>query len=458
MGLLRQAAPRQLARGCRDVLPSIASVRRRLIMQFARLAELHGCREIETPVLEPASLFSSLGPTSDVNTCETYYVSGTDPALVLRPEGTAGVARAVSESALRYGARHGVRLWYAGPMFRHERPQAGRFRQFTQLGVELIDSESGAENERSTAMSIDTDIDVIELAHLFLTQAGLNVRLRLNTLGTAPERVAYNAALKEFLTPSYSVLSEAGRARFDSGECLRIADSRRPADLHALKGAPRLFDFIGLPGRSQFDSICSALRDMNIDFSVDDTLVRGLDYYTATAFEFDAPGALGERAVCAGGRYTGLAGSVTGVGFALGLERVEALLSQAELVEKHGPGGVLVVALTEDVSPLSAICVAARKVVRQLRATNLPAYVQIKHGRIGKTLKQAVKDGFDVVVVIGDREIKDDTVQVKLLSYEYLNAFSTPSALPRSDLVQYLTEQLQKKINLDGSNEMNGSI
>lgn len=434
------------------------------------MAELRGCGEMETPILEPSSLYASLGATSDINVHETYNIAETDPPLVLRPEGTAGVARAVSEAALRRGARHGLRYWYAGPMFRRERPQAGRFRQFTQLGVEFIDPApvsdpvpvkpaiSSEEHVRldGDAHDLNADVDVIELAHDFLVKAGLHPRLRLNTLGTTSERKAYNAALKEFLLPRVEQLSAAGRLRLEAGDCVRIADSQRRADVEAMQGAPSLAEFVGKRERRRFDALCAALKEVDVTFEVDFQLVRGLDYYTSTAFEFDEPGVPGGRAVCAGGRYTGVAGDVSGVGFALGLERMEAAILRASQLSPRSFGtdldasifSIAVVALVDDDYD-GAVRRTARRITFALRAFDLPATVAVERcARVRKMVGRAVRDGHSVVVVVGSKDVHNNQAQVKLIAQDHRVNITPPIPINLNAVADYIRQQASKSLNI----------
>jgi histidyl-tRNA synthetase len=420
-------------RGCRDILPSSAATRRAIVSRFADLARVHGFVEVDTPVLEHAALFASaLGETSDVIASELFLVEGgkgdggragggegnrgkaiPSPTerrakqVVLRPEGTAGIARAFAPKDKSFESR----VWYTGPMFRYERPQKLRLRQFTQIGVECLGGDG----------SIGTDIDTIVLAHRFLdtTLGAAKASLTINTLGSLADRASYNESLAMWLRPRYSSLSALSRTRFDAGNCMRILDSKLSEDQDALHGAPLLLDHVGSAERDRFSMLQDLLCDAGVSFVVSPMLVRGLDYYTQTAFEFiDESG----RAVCAGGRYEDVQGA-SGVGFAAGLERLEMPSAAKQLTDAAayldasplgGPrNGVAVIALSS--SHTSPTAQAGNLAVRQLRQAGVCAVGRLVATKVAKAIGRAVRDGAGAIVLVGSDDIAAGVVQVKLV-------------------------------------------
>lgn len=328
--------------------------------------------------------------------------------MALRPEGTAGVARALAEVGLvRRATAHGTRVWYAGPMLRRERPQRGRWRQFWQMGVECVGTAGVA-----------TDAEVIEMADGFLREAGGRaIGLRVNTLGTKEDRQTYNAALREWLKDRYWAMSRISRERFDAGNCMRILDSKLAEDVDALVGAPGLPEFVGKEERDRFHELQELLKEAEVPFKVDERLVRGLDYYTSTAFEFDGEGG---RAVCAGGRYADVVGA-SGVGFAIGLDRIEdeglgAESAGVEAYERNLVGGVAVVGHGKEAGRSgSAVGQMCRRIARDLRAGGLKAVARVEGSKLSKAVPRAIRAGAEVVVVVGAREVEQGCAQVKFV-------------------------------------------
>lgn len=296
------------------------------------VASICGFEEIRTPIFEFTDLFArSLGDGSDVVSKEMYtFADRSDNSLTLRPEGTAGVCRAALS---RKDAETVQRLFYYGPMFRYERPQHGRQRQFTQLGVELLGSQGPS-----------ADVDVIEFASLFLERlglwgqaSGLETRLLINSLGDPESRELYHAKLSAHLEKFRGSLSEDSERRVEQGRYLRVLDSKDEADMEAVNSAPHLQDSLTDSARQRFDQVKESLEIIGIDYEVDPLLVRGLDYYTHTIFEFVVPSHAAQRpsAILAGGRYDGLSttlgfkDNVPGIGWAAGVERL--VLERARL-------------------------------------------------------------------------------------------------------------------------------
>lgn len=385
-------------RGCRDIHGVLAAARRAVVSDFARLAHVYGFREVETPILERSSLYArALGTTSDVVSSELYYVAGGD--LVLRPEGTASAVRSLVAHGVTRPGSPGQRVWYTGAMFRHERPQRLRLRQFTQLGAEVVGESA-----------VTADVDAIAFAERFL-RSRTEATLVLNTLGSPHDRKRFNAALREHLSPRYTALSELSRKRFDGGNCMRVLDSKLAEDRDALIGAPSIAEFISSKERARFDELLARLNEENVRYRVDHTLVRGLDYYTSTAFEF----VVGKRAVAAGGRYADLHG-LSGVGFAVGLERVEPKINaDASAGALHAAVVVLPVAAANAESATSEVGQAVRRVTRQLRAADVRAVAKLEAAKLGKQISRAIKAEAAAVVLIGSSDIQRGLAKVKVV-------------------------------------------
>lgn len=427
----------RLARGCRDVHAASARRRHRLVSKFSELASLYGCSPIETPILEPATLYASLGATSDINVSETYRLMDTDPQLVLRPEGTAGVARALRETLK--GKAHGTRVWYAGPMFRRERPQAGRFRQFTQLGVEFVDS---IQVNTSGNLQPLADADAISLMYKFFTSIGIDPTVRMNTLGTAVQRANFNESLTKYLTPRRDRLSTLSRRRLDTGMCMRILDSKNSQDIDTLQGAPCLREFQSAETIEAFENVCLLLQQNGVPYLIDETLVRGLDYYTSTAFELDN-GNTG-RALAAGGRYSGVVEEISGVGFAVGLERVETLVSEMDNISDDNDEIIFVIALGDVDSCKSEVLNASCRAVESLRKAGVPAVLRPEVAHVSKCLGRAVREGAHAVIIIGSDEVVNNAARVKfIVGQDKKNMkFEAPELVGLDNIGDYIRKQM----------------
>lgn len=311
-------------RGTQDILPSESRLYRHVEETAYKVAERYGFGEITTPIFEFTDVFTrTLGDTSDIVTKEMYsFEDKGGDSLTLRPEGTAGVARAFISNGLQQDLP--LKLFYRGPMFRYERPQKGRRRQFRQVGTEIL----GVAKPQA-------DIEVISLAATFLNELGLegNVTLELNSLGDTASRHAYRDTLVRYLTGHKAKLSPDSLERLTRNP-LRILDSKDEGDREVVAGAPRLQDSLNEESQSFFEELCSGLSKLNIAFEHNTNLVRGLDYYCHTAFEFTTNDLGAQGTVLAGGRYDGLIAQMggpetPGIGWAAGVERLALLLNEA---------------------------------------------------------------------------------------------------------------------------------
>lgn len=345
----------------RDILPVERPLWRAVESAARELAGRFGYEEIVTPILEPAELIERAGDDSDAFVKELYrFQDRSGRWVAMRPEATAGVVRAYFEHGLDKGPQPS-RLYLLGPMFRYDRPQKGRYRQFFQLDVEAIGSASPA-----------LDVEVIELARDWLQRVGLsNLRLELNTIGDSSCRPAYLERLKEYYRPKKAQLSLDSQQRLERNP-LRLLDSKAEEDVPFKLGAPRVMDHLCSDCATHWESVRRLLKAANIEYELNPYLVRGLDYYTRTVFEFFPGGRSGQQdALGGGGRYDGLAeaegwASTPGVGFASGLDRVTELLAATKIAVATQPAAEVVVLPDGDLA-LEAAEVA--RICRTVRST-----------------------------------------------------------------------------------------
>ena len=387
-------------KGVKDILPDEIA-RWQVIEDMARRLSLsYGYQEIRVPVFEMTELFArSIGASTDIVEKEMYTFQDRDgTSLTLRPEATAGVVRAYIEHNLG-GSAVSQKFFYLGPMFRHERPQAGRLRQFHQYGVEYFGIRSPL-----------ADVEVVSLLWRFLSGLGLpDLTLEINSLGDAADRPPYKAALLEFLKTREDRLCQNCRRRMGTNP-LRVLDCKVPGCQGATKDAPRITDHLSAGSRRHFEDAQAGLRDLGIPFSLNSRLVRGLDYYTQTIFEVTS-GRLGaQNAVAAGGRYDGLVEALGGagtpaVGFAVGLERVALVLPASAIpppqslifVAAFGQRGVT----------------AGMHVLDELRGLGLRADTDYRASTLKAHLRQADRLGAEYVVIIGDDEVTKGRLLVR---------------------------------------------
>jgi histidyl-tRNA synthetase len=385
----------QPVRGTHDLMPEDTR-RHRFVEDTAfATARRYGYGEIATPIFEFTEVFArTLGETSDVVTKEMYtFADRSGDSLTLRPEGTAGVARAFISNGL--AQQLPVKVFYRGPMFRHERPQKGRLRQFHQVGVELL----GVENPLA-------DVEVIALAWRMLSALGLGdkVSLELNTLGDAESRLAYRAALVAYLDPFRDRLSEDSRNRLDRNP-LRVLDSKDEGDRRIVAGAPEMAASLTPAAREFFGVVTGGLEALGIPYTVNPRLVRGLDYYCHTAFEFTTTALGAQGTVLAGGRYDELIATMggqrtPGIGWAAGVERLSMLVDAVPAPERP----VAVIPMGDQ---LAAMAVAER-----LRGVGLAVDVGFS-GNMKKRMARANKVDARIAVILGEDEAARGAVTVR---------------------------------------------
>ena len=391
----------QSVRGMHDLLPGEAALQARLERAWARAAMQFGYEEIRLPAVEPAALFQrAVGAATDIVAKEMYaFADRSGEELALRPEGTAGCVRAAIQHGLVPNRQQ--RLWYRSTCFRHERPQQGRLRQFRQFGVEAFGMDGP-----------DIDAELLLLGQRAWRALGLAPVLRLNTLGDAAERAAWRAELVRYFSAAAERLDDDDRRRLRDNP-LRLLDSRAPAVRALLPDAPRLDAHLGAASRAHFDGLRGRLDAAGVAYTLDPTLVRGLDYYDRTVFEWDGPGAGAQSALGAGGRYNRLVEQLGGrptpaAGFAVGLERVRLCLAQ-----EPAPGVDAYLA-----APGSAAAEAAALRLAERLRDERPALrlrLNMDGGSLKAQLRRADKSGARAALILGDAEAAAGTVVVKPL-------------------------------------------
>jgi histidyl-tRNA synthetase len=382
-------APRVRApRGTLDVLPEEGRRRRRLARACEDAFERAGYGPMETPAFEDTELFArGVGESTDIVQKEMFtFTDQGGRSLTLRPEGTAGICRAYAEHGLHKRPLP-FRCWYLGPFFRHERPQTGRYRQFTQVGAEALGSDDPS-----------LDAELILLLRDVLEGAGVpGTRLRLGSLGTPDTRRAYSEELRSFLRAREDELAPEVRARLDQNP-LRAFDSEDPGTRRVTAGAPRLLDRLSADDAQHFDAVRALLDDAGVGYDVDGTLVRGLDYYTRTVFEFTSDALGAQSAVGGGGRYDGLVEQLggpptPGVGWAAGIERI--LLAAGR--PQEGPEGPVFVALGDPRGARRAF-----GLVRELRAGGVRAEMEQAGRSLKGQLRHAARVGAPFVIIVDE--------------------------------------------------------
>uniref|UniRef100_A0A486XK31 Histidine--tRNA ligase n=1 Tax=Rheinheimera sp. BAL341 TaxID=1708203 RepID=A0A486XK31_9GAMM len=390
-----------------DCLPQDTPAWQYVEQMLRQTVASYGYSEIRFPIVEMTELFKrSIGEVTDIVEKEMYtFADRNGDSLTLRPEGTACCVRAGNEHGLLYNQEQ--RLWYTGPMFRHERPQKGRYRQFHQFGLEAFGIATA-----------DIDAEVIILSARLWQQLGLTpyVKLELNSLGSTQARAAYRDALVAYLEQHKAVLDEDSLRRMYTNP-LRVLDSKNPALAEILAAAPKLADYLDQDSAEHFARSTQLLTQAGIEFTLNPRLVRGLDYYNKTVFEWVTTELGSQGTVCAGGRYDGLVEQLGGkatpaVGFALGLERLVLLLQSLNLLPELAPQADIYLMPLGESAELAALSVAEK-----LRSA-LPGKRIMLHcggGNMKKQVKRADKSGATVGLILGENELADGTVTVKWL-------------------------------------------
>lgn len=421
-------------KGFNDVLPAQTPAWRRLEQHLASLMDAYGYQQIRLPIVEQTGLFKrAIGDATDIVEKEmyTFLDKGTPPeSLTLRPEGTAGCVRAMLEHNLLRGAT--PRVWYVGPMFRYEKPQKGRYRQFHQFGVETFG-----------VATPDIDAELIMMTARLWKRMGVSdkVQLELNTLGEMDERAEYRAALVHFLNQHKDALDEDSQRRLGTNP-LRILDSKIESTQKILENAPKLHDFLKEESLAHFQQLQDYLTQAGVSFVINQKLVRGLDYYNKTVFEWTTTLLGSQGTVCAGGRYDGLVGQLKGkadqsipaVGFAMGMERLLLLLEQVEQVQAVRDCDVFLVA---EPAYQGKALVLAEQVRDQLEQLNHPLRIKTgSQGSMKSQMKKADQSGARFAVILGEREWTAQELAIKEL------ATAEQSQVALSALVPFLIEKI----------------
>ncbi|WP_322406206.1 histidine--tRNA ligase [Idiomarina sp. PL1-037] len=396
----------QAIRGMNDLLPEQSPAWQQVEAVIRRVAASYGYSEIRMPVLESTQLFKrSIGEVTDIVEKEMYtFDDRNGESVTLRPEGTASCVRAGNQHGLLYNQIQ--RLWYMGPMFRYERPQKGRYRQFHQFGIETFGLESA-----------DADAEVILLSARLWREFGLadQVELQLNSLGSNEARANYRDALKAYLSDYESELDEDSKRRLESNS-LRILDSKDEKTQKILEGAPSLSEYWDTDSKEHFEQLTARLEAAGISYTLNERLVRGLDYYNRTVFEWVTTALGAQGTVCAGGRYDGLVEQLGGkatpaVGFAMGMERLVLLLQEQGKLTPRRVVDAYLMPLGDEAE------LNAPRIAEQLR-NELPELRLVSHcggGSMKKQMKKADKSGAQVALIIGADEIAQQQVTVKPL-------------------------------------------
>lgn len=419
----------QAIRGMNDCLPSETGIWQMVETVLRRVASNYGFAEIRMPIVESTALFKrSIGEVTDIVEKEMYtFDDRNGDSLTLRPEGTASCVRAGNQHGLLYNQEQ--RLWYMGPMFRHERPQKGRYRQFHQFGLEAFGIATP-----------DIDAEVILLTSRLWRELGINefVTLELNSLGSNEERAKYRDALVVFLTEKEEFLDEDSKRRMHTNP-LRVLDSKNPDVQAALVDAPKLADYFGDESSAHFDSVCQRLDAAGVKYIVNDRLVRGLDYYNRTVFEWVTSSLGAQGTICAGGRYDGLVEqlggkSTPGFGFALGIERLVLMLTSLEKANNiRSQVDAYVIMLGNEVE------ITANGLAEQWRdqVPDIRLQCHCGGGNMKKQMKRADKSGAQIALILGEDEIAQQTVTVK-----YLRSQQEQQSLPLEQVAKLLTNLL----------------
>ena len=395
-------------KGMNDILPPASAHWEWLEQTVRELMASYAYRNVRTPIVEPTGLFvRGLGEVTDIVEKEMYSFEDrlNGEALTLRPEATAGVVRAVVENNLLYDGPR--RLYYMGPMFRHERPQRGRYRQFHQVGAEALGFAGP-----------DVDAELIFMACDLWAKLGLNgVTLEINSLGQLDERQAHRAALIEYLSSHQDVLDDDAKRRLHSNP-LRILDTKNPAMQDVVNAAPKLMDYLGEVSLSHFNGLRAILDDAGVAYTVNPRLVRGMDYYNLSVFEFVTQDLGSQGTICGGGRYDGLIEQIAGkpapaVGWALGVERLLELLKEQHLLPQQPAPDVFVIV------PSAAVALQAAQVCRLLRSAGAQVHMHAGtaqgQGSMKSQFKRADGSGAAWAVIVGEQELAAGQVACKSL-------------------------------------------
>lgn len=396
----------QVPRGTQDILPKDSYKWQFIEKKLQEIAKNYNYDEIRTPMFESTDLFvRAVGGSTDIVNKEMYtFQDKGDRSLTLRPEGTAPVARSYIENKMQHNVEQPVKLFYVAPMFRYERKQKGRYRQFVQFGVEAIGVEDPL-----------IDVEILSmLMHIYQSFGLKNLKLVINSIGDIDSRTQYNKALVEHFSPRIDEFCHDCQTRIDSNP-MRILDCKKDRDHELVKSAPRIYDYLNDESKEYFETVKSKLDDLDIKYEVDYNLVRGLDYYTHTAFELmsDAEGFGAITTLCGGGRYNGLLEMIdgpdkTGIGFALSIERL-LLALEAEGIEIPEDKGIdiYVCTMTDEARD------TAGTLLHKLRARGISADMDYENRKLKAQMKDADRKKARYTIVLGDDELNSQSADLK---------------------------------------------
>jgi len=396
----------QAIRGMNDCSPTESPLWQWIEGQVRQILSSYGYSEVRMPIVESTPLFArAIGEVTDVVSKEMYTFWDNDEQLTLRPEGTAGCVRAAIEHGWIYNNEQ--RLWYMGPMFRHERPQKGRYRQFHQAGVEVFGIATP---------EIDAELIILTASLWKALGIDQHVSLQLNSIGSLEARANYRSALVAFLENHQDLMSEEEKERLVKNP-LRILDTKNQALQDVLDGAPKLLDYLDDESREHFAQLCGLLDAVGIQYEINPKLVRGLDYYNKTVFEWVTSALGAQGTVCGGGRYDGLVEQLgghatSGIGFAMGLERLVLLVQEVnKSIPVKSAVDIYVVYQGEGTT------LAAFQLAEKLRSElpHLSTMLHCSGGNFKKQFKRADKSGATLALVLGESEVQNNQVVVKHL-------------------------------------------
>ena len=410
-------------KGTYDVLPDVSNKWKSIESYIHKNLNRAGYNEIRTPIFENTELFKrSVGSDSDVVSKEMYSwidQGGTD--LTLKPEYTASVVRSYIQNNL--GASLPVsKLYYIGDLFRRERPQKGRYRQFRQFGIEAIGSKYP-----------EQDSEVISIAYNLITGLGINdITLKLNSIGSSETRKNYRQALLKFLKPNYDQLSETSRNRFDSNP-LRILDTKNKSEIELLKKAPKITEYLSKEDDLHFTEVKTYLNDLSIPFTLDANLVRGLDYYTRTTFEIASNTLGAQDAICGGGRYDKLVGSLGGkpspaVGFAAGLERLLLAMGDKNELANKEIKKIYLIGLGDKARS------TMMKILNNIRSSGYYVEFDSLRRSLKAQLRESNKLGASITIIIGEQEMEEQCAQIKDLTS------GNQESVPFDSIISYIED------------------
>lgn len=417
----------QAIRGMNDCSPTESPLWQWIEGQVRQILSSYGYSEVRMPIVESTPLFArAIGEVTDVVSKEMYTFWDNDEQLTLRPEGTAGCVRAAIEHGWIYNNEQ--RLWYMGPMFRHERPQKGRYRQFHQAGVEVFGIATP-----------EIDAELIILTARLWKELGIDqhVSLQLNSIGSLEARANYRSALVAFLENHQDLMSEEEKERLVKNP-LRILDTKNQALQDVLDGAPKLLDYLDDESREHFAQLCGLLDAVGIQYEINPKLVRGLDYYNKTVFEWVTSALGAQGTVCGGGRYDGLVEQLgghatSGVGFAMGLERLVLLVQEVnKSIPVKSAVDIYVVYQGEGTT------LAAFQLAEKLRSElpHLSTMLHCSGGNFKKQFKRADKSGATLALVLGESEVQNNQVVVK-----HLLGAAEQQTIDVSNLIEHVKAQ-----------------